>query len=58
MFSFRYGGFSLGMPLPSDLKLDLKEVPKNRTLSKVNTPPTHCFFVSLWHDSYDVITES
>uniref|UniRef100_A0A674MJG4 ATP-binding cassette, sub-family A (ABC1), member 12 n=1 Tax=Takifugu rubripes TaxID=31033 RepID=A0A674MJG4_TAKRU len=32
---FRYGGFSLGMPLPTDLKLDIKEVPKNRTLSKV-----------------------
>uniref|UniRef100_A0A674P497 ATP-binding cassette, sub-family A (ABC1), member 12 n=1 Tax=Takifugu rubripes TaxID=31033 RepID=A0A674P497_TAKRU len=31
----RYGGFSLGMPLPTDLKLDIKEVPKNRTLSKV-----------------------
>ncbi|XP_074551593.1 glucosylceramide transporter ABCA12-like [Halichoeres trimaculatus] len=31
----RYGGFAFGMPLPTDLKLDLKAVPKNRTLSKV-----------------------
>uniref|UniRef100_A0A8C5HQW8 ATP-binding cassette, sub-family A (ABC1), member 12 n=1 Tax=Gouania willdenowi TaxID=441366 RepID=A0A8C5HQW8_GOUWI len=31
----RYGGFEFGMPLPSDLQLDIKAVPKNRTLSKV-----------------------
>uniref|UniRef100_A0A8C3AW17 ATP binding cassette subfamily A member 12 n=1 Tax=Cyclopterus lumpus TaxID=8103 RepID=A0A8C3AW17_CYCLU len=31
----RYGGFSFGMPLPSDLKMDITAVPKNRTLSKV-----------------------
>uniref|UniRef100_A0A3Q1H078 ABC transporter domain-containing protein n=1 Tax=Anabas testudineus TaxID=64144 RepID=A0A3Q1H078_ANATE len=31
----RYGGFDFGMPLPSDLQLDLRGVPKNRTLSKV-----------------------
>ncbi|XP_041858132.1 ATP-binding cassette sub-family A member 12 isoform X2 [Melanotaenia boesemani] len=31
----RYGGFAFGMPLPSDLQMDLKTVPKNRTLSKV-----------------------
>uniref|UniRef100_A0A7N6BT37 ABC transporter domain-containing protein n=1 Tax=Anabas testudineus TaxID=64144 RepID=A0A7N6BT37_ANATE len=30
-----YGGFDFGMPLPSDLQLDLRGVPKNRTLSKV-----------------------
>ncbi|KAM6934409.1 glucosylceramide transporter ABCA12 [Xenentodon cancila] len=31
----RYGGFAFGAPLPSDLQMDLREVPKNRTLSKV-----------------------
>ncbi|XP_070694461.1 uncharacterized protein abca12 [Pempheris klunzingeri] len=31
----RYGGFDFGMPLPPDLQMDLKGVPKNRTLSKV-----------------------
>ncbi|XP_034550567.1 uncharacterized protein abca12 [Notolabrus celidotus] len=31
----RYGGFAFGMPLPPDLKMDIKAVPKNRTLSKV-----------------------
>ncbi|KAL6100670.1 abca12 [Pungitius sinensis] len=31
----RYGGFAFGMPLPSDLQMDLTAVPKNRTLSKV-----------------------
>ncbi|KAM6978364.1 uncharacterized protein abca12 [Tautogolabrus adspersus] len=31
----RYGGFALGMPLPADLQMDVKSVPKNRTLSKV-----------------------
>ncbi|XP_059199203.1 glucosylceramide transporter ABCA12 [Centropristis striata] len=31
----RYGGFSFGVPLPADLKMDVTEVPKNRTLSKV-----------------------
>ncbi|XP_037645999.1 uncharacterized protein abca12 isoform X4 [Sebastes umbrosus] len=31
----RYGGFTFGMPLPHDLKMDLRAVPKNRTLSKV-----------------------
>nr|XP_040057060.1 ATP-binding cassette sub-family A member 12 [Gasterosteus aculeatus aculeatus] len=31
----RYGGFAFGMPLPSDLQMDLIAVPKNRTLSKV-----------------------
>ncbi|MEQ2270542.1 hypothetical protein XENORESO_000262, partial [Xenotaenia resolanae] len=31
----RYGGFTFGMPLPPDLRMDLKDVPKNRTLSKV-----------------------
>ncbi|XP_032384919.1 ATP-binding cassette sub-family A member 12 isoform X2 [Etheostoma spectabile] len=31
----RYGGFDFGMPLPSDFKMGLTEVPKNRTLSKV-----------------------
>ncbi|TKS67350.1 ATP-binding cassette sub-family A member 12 [Collichthys lucidus] len=31
----RYGGFDFGMPLPSDLQMDLQGVPKNRTLSKV-----------------------
>ncbi|KAM9347110.1 glucosylceramide transporter ABCA12 [Symphorus nematophorus] len=31
----RYGGFAFGVPLPPDLKMDLKAVPKNRTLSKV-----------------------
>uniref|UniRef100_A0A3B3UCG3 ATP binding cassette subfamily A member 12 n=1 Tax=Poecilia latipinna TaxID=48699 RepID=A0A3B3UCG3_9TELE len=31
----RYGGFAFGMPLPPDLRMDLKAVPKNRTLSKV-----------------------
>uniref|UniRef100_A0A3B3Y4Z8 ABC transporter domain-containing protein n=1 Tax=Poecilia mexicana TaxID=48701 RepID=A0A3B3Y4Z8_9TELE len=30
-----YGGFAFGMPLPPDLRMDLKAVPKNRTLSKV-----------------------
>lgn len=46
MFSFRYGGFSLGMSLPTDLKLDIKEVPKDRTLSKVSPHPRlGCFTV-------------
>uniref|UniRef100_A0A673B806 ATP-binding cassette, sub-family A (ABC1), member 12 n=1 Tax=Sphaeramia orbicularis TaxID=375764 RepID=A0A673B806_9TELE len=31
----RYGGFAFGKPLPLDLQIDLKAVPKNRTLSKV-----------------------
>ncbi|XP_015235444.1 PREDICTED: ATP-binding cassette sub-family A member 12 [Cyprinodon variegatus] len=31
----RYGGFTFGMPLPPDLRMDLKTVPNNRTLSKV-----------------------
>ncbi|XP_060944020.1 uncharacterized protein abca12 [Limanda limanda] len=31
----RYGGFDLGMQLPTDLQMDLRAVPKNRTLSKV-----------------------
>ncbi|CAJ1079858.1 uncharacterized protein abca12 [Xyrichtys novacula] len=31
----RYGGFAFGMPLPPDLQLDIKAVPKNRTLAKV-----------------------
>ncbi|XP_028991900.1 uncharacterized protein abca12 [Betta splendens] len=31
----RYGGFDFGLPLPSDLQMDLLPVPKNRTLSKV-----------------------
>ncbi|KAM8855240.1 uncharacterized protein abca12 [Spinachia spinachia] len=31
----RYGGFAFGMPLPSDLQMDLTAVPKNRTLSKI-----------------------
>uniref|UniRef100_A0A672GSV5 ATP-binding cassette, sub-family A (ABC1), member 12 n=1 Tax=Salarias fasciatus TaxID=181472 RepID=A0A672GSV5_SALFA len=32
---FRYGGFAFGSPLPPDLQMDVKIVPKNRTLSKV-----------------------
>uniref|UniRef100_A0A7N9AYI5 ATP-binding cassette, sub-family A (ABC1), member 12 n=1 Tax=Mastacembelus armatus TaxID=205130 RepID=A0A7N9AYI5_9TELE len=32
---FRYGGFDFGMPLPPDLKMDVRAVPANRTLSKV-----------------------
>nr|XP_019945693.1 PREDICTED: ATP-binding cassette sub-family A member 12 [Paralichthys olivaceus] len=31
----RYGGFDFGMRLPTDLQMDLRAVPKNRTLSKV-----------------------
>ncbi|XP_061579710.1 glucosylceramide transporter ABCA12 [Cololabis saira] len=31
----RYGGFAFGMPLPADLQMDLRAVPKKRTLSKV-----------------------
>ncbi|KAG7227448.1 hypothetical protein INR49_005262 [Caranx melampygus] len=31
----RYGGFDLGMQLPPDLQMDIRAVPKNRTLSKV-----------------------
>ncbi|KAK2839661.1 hypothetical protein Q5P01_013401 [Channa striata] len=31
----RYGGFDFGLPLPSDLQMDLQAVPLNRTLSKV-----------------------
>ncbi|XP_050926506.1 LOW QUALITY PROTEIN: glucosylceramide transporter ABCA12 [Lates calcarifer] len=31
----RYGGFDFGMQLPPDLKMDVRAVPKNRTLSKV-----------------------
>ncbi|KAG7503728.1 ATP-binding cassette sub-family A member 12 [Solea senegalensis] len=31
----RYGGFEFGMQLPSDLQMDVIQVPKNRTLSKV-----------------------
>ncbi|KAJ8396359.1 hypothetical protein AAFF_G00019360 [Aldrovandia affinis] len=31
----RYGGFAFGKPLPVDLKMDLMDVPMNRTLSKV-----------------------
>ncbi|MCJ8732883.1 hypothetical protein PDJAM_G00216800 [Pangasius djambal] len=31
----RYGGWSFGDPLPSSLQMDILEVPKNRTLTKV-----------------------
>ncbi|XP_029463774.1 ATP-binding cassette sub-family A member 12 [Rhinatrema bivittatum] len=31
----RYGGWSFGLPLSRDLKIDIKPVPSNRTLSKV-----------------------
>ncbi|XP_076849875.1 uncharacterized protein abca12 [Brachyhypopomus gauderio] len=31
----RYGGWSFGGSLPSDLQMDILEVPKNRTLTKV-----------------------
>ncbi|KAL2081579.1 hypothetical protein ACEWY4_023432 [Coilia grayii] len=31
----RYGGWSFGKPLPPDLKMDLYDVPLNRTLTKV-----------------------
>uniref|UniRef100_A0A668A1F8 ATP binding cassette subfamily A member 12 n=1 Tax=Myripristis murdjan TaxID=586833 RepID=A0A668A1F8_9TELE len=31
----RYGGFDFGKPLPPGLRMDLREVPENRTLSKV-----------------------
>lgn len=31
----RYGGFDFGWPLPPNLQMDVKSVPKNRTLSKV-----------------------
>ncbi|KAM9487078.1 uncharacterized protein abca12 [Clarias gariepinus] len=31
----RYGGWSFGSPLPSNLQMDILEVPKNRTLTKV-----------------------
>ncbi|KAM4608568.1 glucosylceramide transporter ABCA12 [Polymixia lowei] len=31
----RYGGFVFGEPLPPGLQMDLKEVPRNRTLAKV-----------------------
>lgn len=52
MFYFRYGGFSFGLPLPTDLKLDIKEVPKNRTLSKVNLSPASFLFSP---DSFEII---
>lgn len=32
---FRYGGWDFGKPLPIDLKMDMFDVPANRTLSKV-----------------------
>ncbi|CAL9690655.1 unnamed protein product [Knipowitschia caucasica] len=31
----RYGGFDFGLPLPSNLRMDVNTVPENRTLSKV-----------------------
>ncbi|XP_052004328.1 uncharacterized protein abca12 [Xyrauchen texanus] len=31
----RYGGWDFGKPLPRDLKMDMLEVPQNRTLTKV-----------------------
>ncbi|KAI7808566.1 uncharacterized protein abca12 isoform X2 [Triplophysa rosa] len=31
----RYGGWEFGKPLPIDLKMDMLDVPQNRTLSKV-----------------------
>ncbi|XP_051999206.1 glucosylceramide transporter ABCA12-like [Xyrauchen texanus] len=31
----RYGGWDFGKPLPLDLKMDMLEVPQNRTLTKV-----------------------
>uniref|UniRef100_A0A3B3T084 ATP binding cassette subfamily A member 12 n=1 Tax=Paramormyrops kingsleyae TaxID=1676925 RepID=A0A3B3T084_9TELE len=31
----RYGGWDFGQPLPTDLKLDINDVPQNRTLTKV-----------------------
>ncbi|KAI1885293.1 hypothetical protein AGOR_G00218660 [Albula goreensis] len=31
----RYGGFAFGKPLPTDLKMDLLDVPNDRTLTKV-----------------------
>uniref|UniRef100_A0A3B4BHQ8 ABC transporter domain-containing protein n=1 Tax=Periophthalmus magnuspinnatus TaxID=409849 RepID=A0A3B4BHQ8_9GOBI len=33
--SLKYGGYDFGLPLPSNLQMDVKTVPKNRTLSKV-----------------------
>ena len=36
IYIHRYGGWSFGQPLPTSLQMDLLEVPKNRTLSKVN----------------------
>lgn len=35
LFRFRYGGWEFGKPLPVDLKMDMLDVPQNRTLSKV-----------------------
>ncbi|CAL8266921.1 unnamed protein product [Lota lota] len=31
----RYGGFDIGQPIPPGLQMDLREVPKNRSLAKV-----------------------
>ncbi|KAJ8277795.1 hypothetical protein GJAV_G00080070, partial [Gymnothorax javanicus] len=43
---YRYGGFSFGQPLPTDLKMDLLDVPLDRALTmlhsgakQTNTPP-------------------
>lgn len=47
VFFFRYGGFDFGMPLPSDLQMDLQGVPKNRTLSKVSLSSASPLPVSL-----------
>ncbi|KAJ3592037.1 hypothetical protein NHX12_007167 [Muraenolepis orangiensis] len=33
----RYGGFDIGQPLPLNLRLDLQEKPKNRSLAKAKT---------------------
>lgn len=46
--SCRYGGFSFGMPLPPDLQLDIRDVPKNRTLSKVSAAPKLFSFTTVF----------
>ena len=49
IFLHRYGGWSFGKPLPPDLKMDLYDVPKNRTLAKVTHSNYHVLYVySVW----------
>jgi len=66
---FRYGGWDFGKPLPIDLKLDMLDVPDNRTLSKViwmsditvhcpNGKVAHCPNVAVYVDANRICSKT